>query len=101
MNSSTEAGYLRELLVNLRRAIHSISVLAFGLRGDAREDALVIRRMMRQLLRRIKDKDAQGNVSNLDELFGAIILGLSILYLEIEEELKKEQVMVIQDMLLS
>ncbi|EHP70545.1 hypothetical protein MetMK1DRAFT_00010480 [Metallosphaera yellowstonensis MK1] len=101
MNSSTEAGYLRELLVNLRRAIYSISVLAFGLSGDAREDALVIRRMMRQLLRRIKDKDAQGNVGNLDELFGAIILGLSILYLEIEEELKKEQVMVIQDMLLS
>lgn len=101
MNTSAETDYFGDFLGNLNRAVYSISVLAYGLKGEVRKDALAIRGMMKELKKALKGKDAGLKPIQLDELFGAIVIGLSILYFEVEDETKREQVSEIYSILLS
>ncbi|MEM3323978.1 MAG: hypothetical protein QXU14_01580 [Metallosphaera sp.] len=94
----TETKEMRDFRTRLKKSIYIMSLVAWRLNGEDREDALSIRNLMRELKNKL-DKDA--NLSELDftEIYGAIILGLSILYSSLENDLVKKDLLNIQDTL--
>ncbi|QKR00578.1 hypothetical protein GWK48_09475 [Metallosphaera tengchongensis] len=95
--SSAEIKSTDEFVNRLKSAIYMISVLAYLLNGEDREDAIIIRKMMKELYNKISKNSI--TTIEFNDLYGAILLGLSILYSEIKEELKRDQVLRIQETL--
>ncbi|MEM0071872.1 MAG: hypothetical protein QXM17_02690 [Metallosphaera sp.] len=94
----TETKEMRDFRTRLKKSIYIMSLVAWRLNGEDREDALSIRNLMRELKNKL-DKDANLSEFDFTEIYGAIILGLSILYSSLENDLVKKDLLNIQDTL--
>ncbi|MCY0862273.1 MAG: hypothetical protein OWQ52_07595 [Metallosphaera prunae] len=95
----TETSELKDFAEKVQKAIYMTSIVALKLQGEDRDDMLAIRKMMRELrsklgkIRNFKDE------MEVTEIFGAILLGLGILYSQIPDESARNEILKIQEFL--
>ncbi|AWR98746.1 hypothetical protein [Metallosphaera hakonensis] len=94
-----EIEQMEDLLTKLNKAINMISIVAFHLKGEDRKDALAIRKMMKELRAKVNGALNFNKPVELMDSYGAIVLGLAILYSTLADQRIRDDVVKIQHLL--
>ncbi|BCS92965.1 hypothetical protein [Metallosphaera javensis (ex Sakai et al. 2022)] len=95
----TEASELKNLSERVQKSIYMVSIVALRLHGEDRKDMLAIRKMLRELKAKLGNVRSFQDRMEISEIFGAVLLGLNILYSQIPEESVRNDILRIQEFL--